>query len=67
MKGTDEIICSHFGRASSQGKWKFEDSKSIIPKRFLAKHQINKWLKLSKKIIIKQAKLKQPSALKPLT
>jgi hypothetical protein len=67
MKGTDEIMCSHFGRGGSDGKWKFEDIKSFIPKALLRKHQISKWIRLSEKIIIKQSNLSSPIPLVPLT
>ncbi|MDR1952221.1 MAG: glycosyltransferase [Elusimicrobiota bacterium] len=67
MKGTDEIMCSHFGRGSSEGKWKFDDMRSFIPKFLLRKRQISKWIRLSKKIIEKQSRLREPKPLIPLT
>jgi hypothetical protein len=67
MKGTDEIMCSHFGRGSSGGAWKFADLKSLIPKFLIKRNQKSSWLKHAKKIIIKQSNLSKPKPLKVLT
>jgi glycosyltransferase involved in cell wall biosynthesis len=67
MRATDEIICSHFGRGSSQGAWKFADKKTFLPKAFLKRNQLNNWIKKSKKIIAKQAALKKPKDLIVIT
>ena len=67
MKGADEIMCSHFGRGSSEGAWKFADKKSFIPRKLRQKYQLSKWIRSAKKIILKQSKLKRQAPLFAIT